>query len=186
MDKASDDFLWANPDVAGIQSRLYSPGYVSPARWVLFEPQSRRAYSALGKDIVPDAISVLAAAAGGTSRAALTARHEHVTSTHLGRLTQAGLLTTERAHQTGPRRTFVSSFHIANVNYPFFDYGSPSVAEEESKLLDHYATLWPAPPPILERDGYRHALPSVDGMQRDDTGERGLSLLTLAWILKIV
>lgn len=177
------EVFWPNPDVVGVQSRLYSPGYVSPARWVLFEPKSRKAFSALGKDVVPDAISVLATASAGASQAELLDQHEHVTSEHIDGLADKGLLTTQRVDSSS-RRSFISSFHTANVDYPFFDYGSPSVAEQESALLDHYAALWSAPPPVMDRQGPRRALPPVDNAHAGKS-ERGLTLPTLAWLLKI-
>lgn len=178
------DLLWPNPEVVGVQSRLYSPGYVGPARWILFEPRARRSFSALGKDVVPDAISVLAAASGGASRAYLVESHAHLTSADIDRLIEAKLLTATPMDDAGSCPSFVSSFHIANIDYPFFDYGSPSIVAHESQLLDHYARLWPPPPAVLPRKGERYALPTVDVDPGCEPPEIGLTLRSLAWVLR--
>lgn len=183
----SSENLWPNPEIVGVQSRLYSPGYVGPARWVLFEPRARRAFSALGKDVVPDAVAVLAAAAGGVPRTELLRRHKHITSGHLDSLVGSRLLTTcsagapESAHGADRFPSFLTAFHAANVDYPFFDYGSPSVIDDESQLLDHYAKLWSAPPAILPRSGRRYALQPANPEQN-----RGLTLSSIGWLLMTV
>lgn len=70
------------------------------------------------------------------------------------------------------------------MNYPFFDYGSPSVIDDESQLLDHYAKLWPAPPAIVPRAGRRYALPPVD--RERDQRDQDLTLSSLGWLLMTV
>lgn len=164
---------------------MYSPGYVGPARWVLFEPRSRRAFSALGKDVVPDAISVLERASGSATRDQLVAEHEHVTPGHIDALVRAGLLM-EDPPTTDAAASFLASFHTANIDYPFFDYGSPSVVQNESDLLDHYAKLWPAPPPILERTGRRSPLPKVDPISGVEPSAPDLTPESLSWMLRTV
>lgn len=177
--------LWPNPEVLGVQSRLYSPGYVVPARWALFEPRARRAFSALGKDVAPDAVAVLADAAGGVPRAQLLQRHGHLTPRNVDSLVDSRLLTTrpDPAGIAARAPSVLGTFHTANVDYPFFDYGSPSVTEDESALLDHYAKLWPAPPAILVRPGRRYALPPAN---REQDRELALSPLSLGWLLRTV
>ncbi|MGH3938739.1 MAG: nitroreductase family protein [Pseudonocardiaceae bacterium] len=154
---------------------------------MLFEPQARRAFSALGKDVVPDAVAVLADAAGGVPQTQLLQRHKYVTPGHLHSLVDSRLLTTwsdalpESASTIDHSLTFLATFHAANVDYPFFDYGSPSVVEDESQLLDHYAKLWPAPPAILPRTGRHYALPPGDREQ-----DQELTLSSLGWLLRTV
>ncbi|MBO0801493.1 MAG: hypothetical protein J2P25_00240 [Nocardiopsaceae bacterium] len=170
-----------------MQSRLYSPGYASPARWILFEPSVRKAFSAIGKDVVPDVISVLAQASGGAARDMVVAAHPHVTSGHLDSLVRAHILLDSPPPDPAEASSFTVSFHQANVDYPFFDYGSPEVAENESKLLDRYASLWPPPPAVLERKGPRYALPACDAdLGLIPEADDGLTLGVLAWILKLV
>ncbi|MGH3850296.1 MAG: hypothetical protein ACRDRT_11415, partial [Pseudonocardiaceae bacterium] len=67
------------------------------------------------------------------------------------------------------------------MDYPFFDYGSPSVIEDESQLLDHYAKLWPAPPAIVPRTGRRYALLPANREQ-----DQELTLSSLGWLLMTV
>jgi hypothetical protein len=152
--------IFANGHVVGMQSRLYSPGYGGPARWVLFDPESRRAFSALGKDVVPDAIELLALAVGGVPRQELVRQCAGTSAAQIDGLIAAGLLSDEPA--AGDLRTMVETFHTANVDYPFFDYGSDNVVKVESDLLDRYAALWESPPAIADREGPRYALPAVD------------------------
>ncbi|MCL2581274.1 MAG: hypothetical protein FWE35_02340 [Streptosporangiales bacterium] len=170
-----------------MQSRLYSPGYASPARWVLFEPATRRAFAALGKDVVPDVISILSMASSGIKRNEVLEAHPHVTSGRLGSLIRARVLLESPPSSSDRAMAFTESFHQANVDYPFFDYGSPEVTESESKLLDHYASLWPPPPAVLERHGTRYPLPPG----RDDSSlvlrdDAGMTLDALAWVLKLL
>lgn len=149
--------LWSNAKVVAVQSRLYSPGYAGPARWVLFDPDSRRAFSALGKDTVPDVVQLLAKAASGAKLIDLARACPGVSDTQLDGLVASGLLETNPP--CGGTSTFVGTFHSANVDYPFFDYGSEAVVTEESDLLDHYATMWEPPPALAEREGTRCELP---------------------------
>jgi hypothetical protein len=137
--------------------------------------------------VVPDAVAVLADAAAGAPRTQLLQRHKHVTPGNLDSLVDSRLLTTgsaavpESASTAGRSPSFLATFHAANVDYPFFDYGSPSVIEDEAQLLDHYAKLWPAPPAILPRAGPRYALPPTNREQN-----RELTLSSLEWPLKTV
>lgn len=166
---------------------MYSPGYSSPARWVLFEPSARKAFSALGKDVVPDVISVLSLAADGATRDEVLAAHQHVTSGHLDSLVKARVLLESPPGSTSEAGSFTATFHQANIDYPFFDYGSPEVTVNESTLLDHYAALWPPPPAVLEREGPRYALPACDtDLGLIPQAEEGFTLGALAWILKVV
>lgn len=170
-----------------MQSRLYSPGYASPARWVLFEPSTRKAFSALGKDLVPDVISILAMASGGARRDEILSAHQHVTSGHLDSLVRARVLLDSPPPGPAEAGSFTESFHQANMDYPFFDYGSPEVTENESKLLDHYSDLWPPPPAILERQGPRYALPACDvDLGLVPQAYAGFTLDALAWVLKLI
>jgi hypothetical protein len=165
---------------------MYSPGYVGPARWVLFEPRARKAFSALGKDVVPDVISILAEASSGATGDQLLKGHPHVTRPHIDSLIRAQVLV-DRAPPSSPApRPFLASFHQANVDYPFFDYGSADVTEHESRLLDHYASLWPPPPAILSREGPSHALPPCQpDLGQVPDAQDGLTLQALAWLLKL-
>ncbi|MGH3831284.1 MAG: nitroreductase family protein [Pseudonocardiaceae bacterium] len=154
---------------------------------MLFEPRTRRAFSALGKDVVPDAVAVLADAAGGASRTQLLQRHKPLTPGNLDSLVDSRLLTArsaavpESASTVGRSPSFLATFHTANVDYPFFDYGSPSAIEDESQLLDYYAKLWPAPPAIAPRAGRRYALPPANREQ-----DQELTLSSLGWLLMMV
>jgi hypothetical protein len=169
-----------------VQSRLYSPGYVGPARWVLFEPRARRAFSALGKDVVPDVISILAEASSGATGDQLLERHPHVTSRHLDSLIDAQVLVDCAPPSSSAPPAFMASFHLANVDYPFFDYGSADVTEHESRLLDHYASLWAPPPSVLSREGPSYALPRSDpDLGQVPDAKYGMTLDALAWLLKI-
>jgi hypothetical protein len=137
--------------------------------------------------VVPDVISVLAQASGGATRDEVLAAHPHLTFGHLDSLVKARVLLDSPSPDPATVGPFTASFHQANVDYPFFDYGSPEVTENESNLLDRYASLWPPPPAVLERKGPRYALPACDadsGLVPD--ADDGLTLGVLAWVLKLV
>ena len=111
-----------------------------------------------------------------------------MTSGHLDSLVRARVLLD--SPPLGPKKAgpFTAGFHQANVDYPFFDYGSPEVTENESNLLDRYAGLWPPPPAVLEREGPRYPLPVCDadlGLVPAG-GDGRLTLGGLAWVLKLV
>lgn len=109
---------------------------------------------------------------------------EHATEAHIDSLISSGLLSAVPKSVASSFSSFLSTFHAANVDYPFFDYGSPSVVKDESQLLDHYASLWSPPPPILTRAGPRYALPGADLDLAREPERAGLTPLSLAWLLR--
>ena len=135
---------------------------------------------------MPDVISILAEASSGATADQLLKGHPHVAPQHIDGLIRAQVLVDCAPPSSSVPRPFLASFHQANVDYPFFDYGSADVTEHESRLLDHYASLWPPPPSIMSREGPSHPLPPCDFDlgQVPDTGD-GLTLPALAWLLKL-
>jgi nitroreductase len=175
----------ASPDVRLIQSRLFSPGYAGIGRWVLFDAASRRAFSAAGRDIVPDVVRIMARASRGATYDELLDEFPQVTADRLSGLCKAGLLIPGKAVVASVPPTFVSLYQRATFDYPFHDYSAPGWAREERALLDRYARLWPAPPSVLERPGLFHPLPRRALLDGPPDGRRHiLSLGVLAWVLQ--
>ena len=148
--------------LALIQSRLFSPGYAGPGRWVVFQPVDRRAFSAIGPDVVPDIIRILAAACGGTTSDEVEAAVPHVNSEQIRKLFDVGLLVESIGGNGSKDESFIHRYHLASYNYPFQDYLDPLWREKEEKLLRHYDALWAPPASIIDRNGLFYSLPASD------------------------
>lgn len=176
----------ASPDLCLVQSRLFSPGYAGIGRWVVFDATTRRAFSAVGRDDVPDVVRVLTRASTGATYEELQTSVPEMTPDKLARLQQAGLLLSLDGEPKRPAsRTFVSSYQEATFNYPFYDYSTRDAYEEEAALLDRYAQLWPAPPSLLERSGEFYPLPRRALMEGPpEARQAAMTIACLGWALE--
>lgn len=175
----------ASPDVCLIQSRLFSPGYAGVGRWVLFDAATRRAFSAAGRDVVPDVVRLMARASGGATTEELMTAVPTVSLDRLSRLNQVGLLVPAQEPRGNPPGTFVSLYQRATFDYPFHDYSAPRARMEERALLEGYARLWPPPPSLLERPGVLYQLPRRALLDGPPAGRRGrLDIAALGWVLQ--
>lgn len=172
-------------EVVGLQSRLYSPGYAGPSRWVLFDAASRRAFAALGREGVPDVVRVLAAAstregASSDDLAFCFRQDQDAAEEQLWRLQAAGLLaigggnessrpTPEPNPDEDPCRLWLRLYHAASCDYPFLDYTDPGARPADAATMRRYASLWASPPPFAPREGRSFSLPHpelADATQR--------------------
>ncbi|MDQ3802525.1 MAG: nitroreductase family protein [Acidobacteriota bacterium] len=170
------------PHLIMIQSRLYSPGYAGPGRWVVFQPKERRAFSAIGPDVVPDIVRILAKACGGADEQEVASVVPHVNRRQLAGLADAGLLV-EPSHNGGAAEdSFIAHYQLASFNYPFEDYFDPDWRDKEEKLLQHYDSLWPPPASIAKREGRFHPLPAAELSDL----ERGSTAPTLKWVSSLL
>ncbi len=172
----------SDPNLIVVQSRLFSPGYAGPGRWVLFQPKGRRAFSAIGPDVVPDVIHILARACGGAEDREIEAAVPHVPVAHVNGLYKSGLLVQEPAAGRA-LSSFVSRFQIASYNYPFQDYFDPDWRASEERLLKHYDALWAPPPAVARRKGQIQTLPNADFAELNVQGSNGL---TVAWLSSVL
>lgn len=174
----------ASPSVFLMQSRLFSPGYAGTGRWVLFDAATRRAFSAAGRDVVPDVIRLMAMASGGATFDGLSAALPRIAQEKLTRLRDVGLLIPEEADGVRPN-TFTALFQQASFDYPFHDYSARGARREERELLAGYARLWPAPASIRTLEGRCHPLPERS-LQAGPPPKQGepLDAETLGWVLQ--
>ncbi|MGH3568995.1 MAG: nitroreductase family protein [Pseudonocardia sp.] len=127
---------------------------------------------------------ILAAASTGTTEDALLGAIPSLTSDHLDRLVEAGLLDEHPTTLSAPD-TFTATYQRATYNYPFHDYSSPGWQKQEQEILDSYARLWPAPSAILARDGPLLQLPEIALSAVPHPQQHGqLTPELLGWVLK--
>lgn len=180
-----------NPDLVVLQSRLFNPAYAGPGKWVIFEPKSRRAFLAVGKDVLPGVIPLLVDASKGQVDIDTMAKAcPEIQARELEGLVETGLLREAEEDGVSHNPNFVWRYHVANFDYPFRDYRDPHWREEDAALMEEYARVTPPPPKVARRDGQLYPLPPVDPTDlspRECPGTDGcLSLRTLGAILRYV
>src|SRR5690349_15037796 len=84
--------LWTSADLLVLQQRLFSPGYAGLGRWIVFDPRSRRAFSALGPDVVPDILRLLRCFAGGATKDRARVDLPHLSEDKFENIVNAGLI----------------------------------------------------------------------------------------------
>lgn len=174
---------FTSPELLMLQSRLYSPGYGGPGRWVIFKPSTRKAFAAIGSDVVPDVVAVLAAASSpvGATRDQLKEAAPKMNPEQIEKLVEAELLLKEPPATHLNPISAVAHYHVASFDYPFLDYADPACTEEEKKLMESYMKMWSAPPSLKEFHGPCIPLPPVE---RDTLPiNQGLTLEKLAALL---
>lgn len=154
--------------LVALQARLFTPHLQGSGRWVLFDPSTRRSFSAVGKDVVPDVIRVLEGAALGTSTDALVELLGEDGPDQLGKLLRSRLLVVDGDGGTaaGAAPSFLARYHEANFDYPFLDYSEADWREKDRAVMGAYNRLQSPPPNLVERSGSLLPLPPV--------GEAGL------------
>lgn len=178
--------LVTSPDLFLVQSRLFSPGYAGIGRWVMFDPRTRRAFSMVGRDSVPDVIRIMQQASAGATQQELATLVPGVSNAQLDRVEEANLLVpAEECTEAAEPRTFVSRYQRATFDYPFHDHSARGSRAEEDALLDHYTRLWPPPPSLLSRTGDLYPLPRRELLDPPSGSPPGsLSAASLGWALE--
>ena len=175
---------WTVPDdIILLQSRLYSPGYAGPGRWVLFRPSTRRAFSAIGPDVVPDVIRILVGAGRGARQQDILQRVAGIDAKDVTRIIESGLLVDAASYRREGNRSFVAHYHRASHDYPFQDYFDPEWRQKEEELLKVYDALWPPPSAMAEREGNFIALPEPN-FQTLESGPGASPVVWLAAVLR--
>ncbi|GGA58717.1 hypothetical protein GCM10007416_34870 [Kroppenstedtia guangzhouensis] len=170
--------LVTNPGLVMVQSRLYSSAYSGPGKWIIYNPENRRAFLAVGKDILPEIVPILAKSSDIPIKTDLDGK--------LKQLMKAGLII-EKDNADLKNMTFVHRFQRALLDYPGVNYFDKDWRKKDYQLMDSYASMWDQPPKITPRFGSRIPLPKVN--QEDlQPGEKvePLSLRQLAAILRYV
>jgi len=173
--------FFSSPNLLIIQSRLYSPGYGGPGRWVIMQPKTRKAFSAIGPDVIPPVIAILAMASAGVDEEAILHTISQTTQDQLKKLEEVGLLVRDTEPVNCHSENMVWHYHLANYDYPFFDYADSTWRDDEDKIIKAYASMWSPPAPIDTYEGQSIELPPATVESLVPGNE--LSLETLATIL---
>jgi nitroreductase len=176
-----------------MQSRLYSPTYAGPGRWIIFNPRARSAFLAVGgarqdvrsgnelfsgmahQDVLPPVVEILrtaSAAAGMVDDG----------DAQFVRLKQAGLLSDT---PTEGFPSYLARYQLAVFDYPFNDYSDPEWLEKDVARMQQYARLWPPPALDTDRTGRHVVLPEPPPLELGGTvSVAGMSLDCLAYVLR--
>ncbi|MBV9141507.1 MAG: hypothetical protein JO115_11415 [Pseudonocardiales bacterium] len=173
------------PGLVAVQARLFAPHVQGSGRWVLFDPTTRRSFAAVGKDVVPDVIRVLARAAGMgvfvhelDDLLGLDGAEQRERLCHAGLLVEARPPSSRVASGATSPPTFVSRYHEANFDYPFLDYSGTDWREKDRRIMAAYNWVQPPPANVVERPGPMISLPEVgdaDLFAEGELEERGLA-----------
>ncbi|MGH0595754.1 hypothetical protein [Bacillus pretiosus] len=147
-----------NPNLLVVQSKLYSPSYAGPGKWIIYNPENKKAFLAVGKDTLPDVIPILVEA----SKTPIL--ESEISNGKFKRMYEAGLLV-ENDIQDETAANFISSYHRAVYNFPFRDYYDENWLKKDQQTMDHYSKLWNHPPMITKREGERIFLPTVNNKE---------------------
>jgi hypothetical protein len=188
--------LRTNPAVFVVQSRLYSPNYQAPGRWVIFNPHGRSAFLAVGgarqdartgnelfrgmahQDVIPPIIEILQSASAPDRMAAESAEEYQ-------RLIRAGLLCPADSTATQSFPTYLSRYQRAVYDYPFIDYSDPDWLEKDVARMRQFADLWSPPPLDSDFPGERIPLPPAKPLaQADFSKSTAVTMDALAFILR--
>lgn len=176
-----------NPDIFMVQSRLYSPAYSGPGKWIIFNPCTRRAFLAVGKDTLPDIVPLLLRA---SEKPISIDDIQHIgmssTADQLSRLVQNALLLPSSEATITRMLNFTQRYHIANYNYPFQDYMDPNWRDLDRKQMGQYGRMWLPPPTMTQREGVYYQLPIVEANDLQFEHGKVLSLRELTTILRFV
>lgn len=175
-DRTHDARFYTDPKLLVLQSRLFSPSYAGPGRWIIFQPETRRAFLAVGgpraeprtgwetyrgmphQDEIPNIIRILQAATNGAEVSELLKSvPEKRSASQLERLIKAGILVEQRAIEKND--TFIYRFHLSNFDFPFLDYFDPDWLAKDAAMMRNYARTWPMPPLLTERSGVARNFP---------------------------
>jgi hypothetical protein len=150
-------------------------------RWVIVQPRTRQAFSAVGLDVIPDVVKLLTAALAGADEKALRFAVPHTSADQIERLEEVGLLVNSEEPGEEPGESMLWHYHLASYDYPFLDYADPDWREDEDQIIKSYMRMWPAPPPIDTYTGESFSLPPPSS-ESLNVGS-GLSLEVLATVL---
>jgi SagB-type dehydrogenase family enzyme len=183
---------FTNRNLIVFQAQLFNSSYSGPGKWVLFNPENRRAFLAVGKDRLPPVVHLLA---GVRWRASVRDEaHPYGPAVaadleaQLPELARAGLLRSIRETESTTLEGYLPRYHRSVFDFPFLNYTGTKWLEDDRALMQHYAQLWPHPPMKTPRDGPAYRLPSVTAADllgpAEPTSDLALPLRCLAAILR--
>lgn len=170
----------ANRNLIMVQSKLFSPSYAGPGKWIIYNPDTKKAHLAVGKDKLPDIIPLLVEASLNPIPSS------QIIDSKLKRLVETGLLVDCLDFKDVPSsRTFIERYHRAVYNFPFRDYHDKDWAQKDQETMTHYAKLWSPPPLFTERYGEKIFLGDISESELEYT-ENEITLGFISSLLRSV
>ena len=171
-------------DLLVLQGRLFSPAYAGSARWLIFKSGSRRTFAAIGPDVVPDVIALLA---GTTTEKPGPANGQTspLPPEQIEKLVGLGVLeangnTPTQPEGLDPNRNVTSLFQLASFDYPFHNYADPAAVAEYKLLIQSFLAMGTPPANQIAFEGEAIKLPPVQMVEPD---QKGISLEALSYLL---
>lgn len=155
-----------NPTVLVLQATLMSPNYQGPGRWVVFVPEERKNYLAIGKDSVPNLIKILALFSDVNSNIDFKHSTIPISEDDKTMLLQNRLVLSD-ASLNHESLSFLKLYQMAVFNYPFNDYFHEKWAVFDYKQMEQYKKISSRPEPIKDYEGIRYSLPSVSELHSE-------------------
>lgn len=168
-----------NPDLIILQSNLHIPTYFGVGKWVIFNPNNRKGFLAVGKDKIPDVIKILFSLLNNPI-------YNISESAEYQRLYKNEIIVKEKSLR---KKSFLELYQIANLDYPFEDYFNSDWRNRDKKLMTSYAKNTPPPniftPRIQQNAIY---LPNIDltNFSPDFSNTSQITTINLSWLLKCV
>ncbi|MBM7580833.1 nitroreductase family protein [Jeotgalibacillus terrae] len=165
-----------NPNLMIIQSKLYSPSYAGPGKWVIYNPLTKQALLAVGKDRLPDIVPLL------TDNSKNTLTLKDIKERNIETLIEKGIfIEFDGFIENFKSSTFVEKYHNAVFDFPFRDYNDNEWLQKDHETMDHYAKLWEHPPVFTKRNGLAYEMPetSLESLKIDEKkiSEKFISVL---------
>ena len=186
-------------DLLILQSRLMSPGYAGPARWLIFKSSTRRTFAAIGPDVVPDVILALTrwskeglraelasvSQGGGPVKKTSPWQTTQDDEDRYDRLLDLGLLETEEGNSPipgalAPTSNVTTRFQLASYNYPFHDYADPTAIKDYHLLIQSFLSMGPPPASQITFAGETFQLPPIN---RSWPPKKGMTLEAVSFLL---
>ncbi len=177
-----EQLLCTKQGVIVVQLQLMAPGHDSKAKWVIFDPLSRRSFlfnlSSLkdpGSDLaterltggsrackasISDTVKVLTLASNGGVRLSELVKDGIIAHTDTVKsMVSAGIIQPQSS-SSAVFTSFTDLYHRLVFDYPFHDYFDPQWREKDEAAMAEYKAAWPPPEPLTNRQGESFPLPA--------------------------
>lgn len=188
--------LFPAKDLLVLQGRLFSPSYAGMARWLIFKASTRRTFAAIGPDVVPDVIAVLAgcptmalstatASATGGPRTALDEQEAARHTEQMAKFVELGLVEPNGSHTAQPAGlehsfNLTALFQQASFDYPFHNYADPAAIGEYQLLIESFLKAGAPPANQILFEGKGIELPPV---KMDKPRQGAIGVETISYLL---
>lgn len=151
--------IWVNPDLLILQSRLNSPNYMGPGRWVLVNTGSRSSFVIVGKEGLPPLLKLLLEVNGKF----LKNTEKFVVDGTIDKLLEKGILIADLPERSSDiQNEYLNNYQKIVCEYPFRDYHKEGWQAKDAKQMRQFELLSRQPSPITRRFGKKIKLPPAD------------------------